>query len=40
MRDADHGVSSEMMDMPYPRHTLEAVLEVTLEVILEHMCSG
>jgi hypothetical protein len=23
-----------------PRHTLEDVLEVTLEVILEHMCVG
>ena len=23
-----------------PHHTLEVVLEVTLEVILEHMCSG
>jgi hypothetical protein len=22
-----------------PRHTLEVVLEVTLEVILKHMCS-
>jgi hypothetical protein len=23
-----------------PHHTLEIILEVTLEVILEHMCAG
>ena len=23
-----------------PHHTLEVVLEVTLEVLLEHMCAG
>ena len=23
-----------------PRHTLEVVLDITLEVILEHMCAG